>query len=104
MTTNNKIELFQNNSVKLDCSVYGISDVSNYIPYLTVKKNPIDISPILFNTGIVSDSSGKVSFTISSSDTSITCGDYVYDITIESSTHIYTVVKDKFVVVDSVRY
>jgi hypothetical protein len=103
-TLNNKIELYQNNSKSIACVVIGVADVSGYIPYLTVKKNITDNVPVLTNTGMVTDASGSLSFTLSQTDTSLNAGDYVYDITIEKSPNIFTVVKDKFVILDGVRY
>lgn len=103
-TINNKIEIYPQNTKSIGCVVIGVNDVSGFTPYLSVKKKTTDTDSILVKTGIVTDASGTLLFNLSAIDTSIPYGDYVYDVTIEKLPTIYTVVKDKFVVVDSVRY
>jgi hypothetical protein len=100
---NNKIEVYQQNTREISCLVIGVSDITGWIPYLTVKKNTSgDI--ILSKTGVVSDASGTSLFSLTSTDTSILAGDYVYDVVIENGEIKYTVVKDRFSVLDGVRY
>ena len=103
-TQSNRIELYTHNTKSIACVVIGVADVSGFIPYLTVKKNDDDEIPVLMNTGIVTDASGSLAFNLTAIDTSIVAGDYVYDITIENTPIVYTVVRDKFKVLDSVRY
>jgi hypothetical protein len=103
-TLNNKLTIDQHNTRSIGCVVIGVSDISGYIPYLTVKKNNADSSTILSIVGTVTDASGTMLFNLSSTDTSLGAGDYVYDVVIEKSGEIHTVVKDKFVVVEGVRY
>ena len=103
-TINNKIEIYQNNSKTIGCVVVGVSDVSGFIPYLTVKKKTTDTDTVLEKVGTIVDASGTLLFNLTSTDTSMNYGDYIYDVTIEKDATIYTVVKDKFVVIDGVRY
>jgi hypothetical protein len=101
---NNKIELFQHNTKSIACVVIGVADVSGFIPYLTVKRKATDDAPVLSNTGVVTDASGSLAFTLSATDTSISPGDYVYDVTIEKTPNVYTIIKDRFTILDGVKY
>lgn len=104
-TTSNKIEIFQHNSFTIDCSVYGINNITGYTPYLSVKKRTTDASTLLFKTGTVKDASGTVRFTGTGTDASLAFGDNIYDITIEQGdTSIFTIVKDIFAILDGCRY
>lgn len=103
-TQSNRIEVYQNNTKNIACVVIGIADVSGYTPYLTVKKNDDDASALLSKTGIVTDVGGSFAFSLTSTDTSINEGDYIYDIVIENTPIVYTVVRDKFKVLEGVRY
>jgi hypothetical protein len=104
----NKIEIFQNNTLTVTCSVLGVN-VTGFTPIFTVKKNISDTSPLIEKTGTIVDPS-TISFYITSSDTSLATVAYPYDITIEkvdSSSGeliIHTVTKDIFEVKDGVRY
>jgi len=100
-SSSNSIEVYQNNTKSLTCIVYGL-DVTGFTPYLTVK-NLKDASILINKTGTVIDSSVAV-FNLSSIDTSLEPGNYIYDITFEQDSSIYTVVKDSFIVIDGVRY
>src|SRR5574343_205507 len=97
----NKIEIYQRNTKTLTCLVSGLS-ITGYTPYLTVKRTS-DSSTMLSKTGSVLDASTAV-FYLTSTDTSISFGNYVYDITVEKDSSIYTVVKDTFSILDGVRY
>lgn len=99
---NNKIEVYPKNTTAISCSVSGLS-MTGYTPYMTVKKKTTDTDVILNKTGVVRDSS-TLAFNLSSSDNNISAGDYVYDITVIADSSIYTVVKDKFIVIDGVKY
>lgn len=101
---NNRIEIFQNNSKTIGCYITGGLNLSEFTPYLTVKRKASDAEVILQKIGLVSDPSTTVTFELATADTSIAAGDYVYDVVIESSTQIYTVVKDRFSVLDGVKW
>lgn len=97
---NNKIEVYQNNDKDITCTVSGLS-ITGYTPYLTIKRNT-NGEAIISKTGTIADPSTAM-FSISNTDTSIAAGDYVYDVVIETSTYKYTIVKDRFSVLDGVR-
>ena len=100
---NNKIEIYEKNTRNIVVYVNGFSDLTVYTPYLTVKKKPSDTSTYISKVGIVSDPSSSYTFTLTTTDTSIAIGDYVYDITLESPTDRFTILKDVFKVLDAVR-
>jgi len=97
----NTIEIFQNNTKTINCIVSGLA-ITGYTPYLTVKKCK-DTSVVLSKIGTVLDPSTAV-FAISSTDSSITSGNYIYDITLIADNSIYTVVKDALNVLDGVKF
>ena len=97
----NKIEIYQNNNKTISCVVSGL-DVTGYTPYFTAKENTTSTS-VISSTGTISDASTLL-FNLSSTDTSVAAANYVYDITVEVDTSIYTVVKDMLIVLDGCRY
>jgi len=100
----NKIELYQQDTQTIAVYVGGLSDLSLYDSYLTVKKKATDSSIYLQKTGVVSDPSTTIAFNLTGTDTSLNAGDYVYDIVLESSTLGYhTIVKDRFSILEGVR-
>ena len=101
---NFKFEIYQNNTLSFDVSIYGITDVSGFIPYFTVKKKMSDVSTVISSIGIIKDPSGTARFFVPASDTSLASGDYVFDITIEKDSSIFTINKDSLSVLDGVRY
>lgn len=101
MATNNRIEVYQQNSKLIVCDVSGLVDLNGYTGTLTVKED-VDGNIVISNTGSINDLS--ISFDLSYTDTSIAAKDYIYDVVIESSTNHYTVVQDEFIVLDSVKY
>ena len=100
---NNRIEIYQNNTTTIACVVVGLSDLSAFTPHLTIKKKASDSTVILTKTGIVSDPSTTVQFDFTTTDTSMAPGNYVYDVVIDTSTQVYTVVKDVFEILDGVK-
>ena len=97
----NKIRVYQNNNKTVICTVSNL-DITGYTPYLTAKKNnAAEIS--LSKEGIISDASTAI-FYLTPTDTSLVAGDYIYDITLETDSSIYTLVKDAFIVLDGVRH
>jgi len=99
----NHIEIFEKNTQVLAVYVSGLSDLTVYTPYLTVKKKASDTSTLISTTGLVSDPSSTYTFTLTPTDTSILPGDYCYDITLCGSSGTYTVIKDRFSILDSVK-
>ena len=102
---NNLIELYQQDTQTIAVYVGGISDLTLYDSWLTVKNKTTDTSSYLQKSGVVSDPSTTIVFNLTGVDTSLKAGDYVYDIVLESSTLGYhTIVKDRFSVLDGVRH
>lgn len=98
----NKITIYPQNTTSFGYNITNLI-VTGYTPYITVKKKTTDSDYVIDVSGLVQDSS-TITFILSSTDTSLNYGDYVYDITLEVDASKYTVVKDKFIVVDGVRY
>lgn len=98
----NAIKIFQNNTKTLAVLVTGISDLTPYTPYLSVKKKATDASTVLLKTGTVSDPSTTFTFTLTSTDTSMAIQDYVYDVTITGNNNKITLVRDKFSILETV--
>ena len=101
---NNTIEIYQNNTFTLGCYVTGGLNLTGFAPYLTVKKKASDTTSVLSKLGTVTDPSTTVTFDLTTTDTSLAIGSYVYDIVIEKAPQVYTIVKDSFIVRDGVRY
>lgn len=102
--SNNKIQIYQNNARTIGCYVHGGLDLTDFTPYLTVKTKAASADVVLEKIGMVTDPSTTLTFDLLPADTSIAAGEYVYDITIENGSVIYTIVKDGFAVLDGVRY
>lgn len=100
---NNRIEIFQNNTRSIGCVVYGGLDLTDFTPWLTIKKRSSDVDALLSIEGYVTDPSTTVMFDLTPTDTSLAVGDYVYDVTIDDGTEVYTVVRDRFSILDAVR-
>lgn len=98
----NNIEIYQKNTKRLTLTVGGLT-CTGYTPYLSVKKNITDSSTVIFRAGTISDAS-TVIIDVTSTDTSLAKGFYVYDITLEKDSSIYTVVKDSFTILDGIKY
>ena len=100
----NHIAIYEKNTQTIAVYVSGLSDLTLYTPYLTVKKKATDSSTLLSKTGLVSDPSTTYVFNLTGVDTSIAPGDYCYDVVLESSTlGNHTVVRDKFSILEGVR-
>lgn len=105
----NRIECFQNNTKNIACVICSVEnidgDFSDYNPYFTVKVKAPSSDVVISSLGTV-DSSTTCVFNLTPADTSLAAKDYVYDIVLEdpSTGRVYTIVKDKFSVLDGVRY
>jgi hypothetical protein len=98
----NKIPIYQHNSHTVGCYINTTLDISTYTPYLTIKKSAADVEPILSKTGMLTGEK-TATFDLLPIDTSMLPGDYVYDITIENGVNVYTVLKDRLSIIDTVR-
>jgi hypothetical protein len=97
----NKIEVYEQNTKTIICDVSGLTDLVGYDSHLTVKEKK-EGNVVIENDGSINGLT--VTFNLSYIDTSIAPKNYLYDITVESSTSKYTVLQDDFIVIDSVRY
>jgi hypothetical protein len=100
---NNHIEVYEKNTKVIAVYVCGLPDLSLFTPYLTVKRKATDSSTLLTATGVISDPSTTFAFTLTPTDTSIAPGDYCFDITLDGSSGRYTIVKDTFSILNSVK-
>jgi hypothetical protein len=99
----NKIEIYQRNTCTKYLQVEGLN-LTGYDTYLTVKNNTTDTSYLLDVSLSVVDSS-TILINIASNDvSSLSRGEYIYDITAVKDNSIYTITKDIFTVLDAVRY
>ena len=99
----NKIEIYQRNPCTKYLQVEGLN-LTGYDAYLTVKRNTSDTSYLLDVSLAVVDASTLL-INISSTDVStLSSGEYIYDITAVKDNSIYTITKDIFTVLDAVRY
>jgi hypothetical protein len=100
----NHIQIYEKNTKTLAVYVQGLSDLTIYVPYLTVKRRANDNVVLLSKAGQVSDASTTYTFTLNTTDTSIIAGDYVYDVTLVGSSQTHTIVKDRFTILEGVKY
>lgn len=103
-TTENKITVYKGNTKNFTCDVSGLTDLDGYTPYFTVKSKMGDSQTLISKEGSVNNLS--LSFELSYLDTSLNADTYYYDIVIDSSIDDkrFTVVQDKFIVLNSVKY
>lgn len=99
---NNRIEITRFDSWSRDCSIYGISDASGYIPSLIVKKHINDTNIILKVIGVINSSTHALFIGNRVIDSSMVAGDYVYNTVLDNSIYRYTIIDDKFVVKSSI--
>jgi len=97
----NAIEIYQENTQTIKCTVTGLDDLDGYTATLTVKKTPNE-DVIIEKEGSISDL--VITFDLTPANTKLYPGRYVYDITIDDETNRYTIVQDSFLVKDSVKY
>ena len=74
-----------------------------YTPYLSVKANEADSSTVIFKAGTVQDPCTAL-FNLTTTDTSLAVGNYIYDINIELDSSAYTVRKNVFTILDGVKF
>jgi hypothetical protein len=99
------LEFYKNNDLSFDVSIYGISDLTGFVPYFTAKKNAYDTLKTIDTSGWIKDPSGTASFIIYNTDSSsITPGTFVCDVTLEKDGSIFTIMKDTLEVKKAVRY
>lgn len=100
---NNKIEIYQNNTYTRYLQVEGL-DITGYDVFLSAKRNLSDVSLVLDISLAVIDAS-TVFINIPSNDvSSLSRGEYIYDITAIKDNSIHTITKDVFTILDGVRW
>ena len=109
-TYNNKLQGYQNNSKQVICFVEDASgdiyDITDYSGYMYAKKYPINPLASALDVSMLHTSkdiaTGAFYFSITSTTLDLTPGDYSYEIIIDdSSTNRFTVVQDRFNLVNS---
>lgn len=80
----------------------GLSSLSGYTAYFTVKKKLNDDDNIFEKTGSIN---GLVmTFTVTASDNDLAIGSYIYEITITNGTESYTLEQGTYNVRESLKY
>ena len=97
----NAVEIYQENTQTIKCTVTGLVNLDGYTATLTVKETP--------NEDAIIESEGSIAglvitFDLTPSDTKLYPKKYVYEITIDDETNKYTLVQDIFHIKDSVKY
>ena len=107
---NNQIFIYRGDSSNVSLTAYAADGVtpfslSGYNIKLTVKQKDTDTTNVLqFNSASGSSvltsslTAGIVTFVFTTSDTTITPSNYVYDVQVTSGTNVYTIAKDKFII------
>jgi len=100
-TQSNVLSLMRGDNLSIRCIVKSYStgavvNITNYTPYLTVKRNPVDDDPeALFQIlgTLTTPASGICTFEITKFQTTIQPGIYYYDITLfDANDNVKTVV------------
>ncbi|HPI82525.1 MAG TPA: hypothetical protein PK122_04845 [Candidatus Paceibacterota bacterium] len=106
MAFNNRLSGYQNNSKTVFCAVYdssnNIMDLSDYTGIFYMS-SIIPGSEVAIEKLASMDSSG-MTFNLTPEDTSLAPGDYWYNIDISSNTDRYTVVSDRFNLLDHLKF
>ena len=98
---NNHLEIFQKNDREIVVGVVGLSDLSPYTSYLSVKKKTTDPSTLLFKAGVTDPSTLTFVFSLTSTDTSLNVADYAYDVTIVGNGKTLTIARDILSILDN---
>ncbi len=98
----NAIEVYQENTRTIKCTVIGLANLDGYTATLTVKKTPEDTTTVITKEGSISDL--IITFDLTATLTKVDPYEYVYEITLDDETNKYTIVQDIFKVTDSVKF
>lgn len=99
-----KIEVYKNNSKSIQCTFTTDKDLTDFTAYLTVADRNDSSTTVITTSADVDAVNNKCVFDLTPADTNIAAGDYVYDITITDGTDIYTLIVDKFQILEPVKY
>jgi hypothetical protein len=95
-----KIQVYEGNTLSVTCTVTGLDDLVGYDSYFTVKK--ADGTAVFEKSG---SAVGLVlTFAILNTDNAIDAGFYEYEITIDDGTNFFTITKDIYEVLKSLKY
>jgi len=102
----NQIKVYRKNTEEITCTVNGLSSLSGYTGYLTVKDEAGGTEQFSINTGTSDGSITNltITFKVSPANNDIVAGTYYYDIVVSDGTDNYTVSQGKYVVLESVKY
>ena len=107
----NKLQIYQGNSESIFCAVVDASDLqmdlTEFNAKFMVKKKADGDIELEYDHFTKDNSEGVILFNILAVDTStLTPGNYVYSVDIFDSSNalVYTVVKDRFIIIDNLRY
>ena len=108
MAYNNRLKCYQGNSKTIFCSVYDSSnntmDLTGYTGTFYLQSMLPDSSIVITKVGSQDSSALSLTFELTPTDTSLAAGDFIYSIDISSNTKYITVVKDKFTILDGIKY
>jgi len=104
----NDVVMYKGNSDTVAVVMSGLGAYSGYTPYFTMRKTINDTEKIIEKEGTISDDTATFNFV--PEDTDINPRQYVFDVTIEDGTNVYTIeIEDGRIlgvleIVDTIRY
>ena len=104
----NDVVIYKGNSATVTVEMSGLGSYSGYAPYFTMRKTINDTEKIMEKEGTISNDTATFNFV--PEDTDIDPRQYVFDVTIEFGTNVYTIeIEDGRIlgvleIVDNVRY
>ena len=99
MATTNLIEVYEGNSVTINCTVTGLTSLDGYTSTITVVDPSDPDTPIIEEEGVNVDL--IATFTITASSNDLEPLDYGYEVNVDDGTHVYTIVQDIYRVLSS---
>ena len=107
---NNKEEIPQGNSRQIFCAVYDSSDnlmnLTGYAAtFYAAKDKILSDGTVLINrpSTSIDASNGAIIFDLTTTDTSLASGNYLYEIIIDNSANRYSVIQDRLSITDSLK-
>jgi hypothetical protein len=98
----NTIQIYQNNSKTILCTVTGIASLAGYTAVLTAKQKITDTIPVFTSTGTTDGL--NITFELAPSQTNLTPNSYHYDVVLSDGLHNYSIVQSIITILDSVKY
>lgn len=100
MATGDIISVYQGNTLTVTCTVTGLSSLSGYTGYFTVKDR--DGGEEFESTGSIDGL--VITFTITKANNTRSAYDYLYEITINDGTNYFTLKQGVYRVMESIKY